>query len=76
MLMSELLAALQGEGVTARPWHIRHLLAAGTIESPRRDATGRFQFSAGDLKAIRAHLASRYAAESHRATQRRPREGR
>jgi hypothetical protein len=59
MLMSEILHALQQGGVPARHWHVRHLLAAGDIEPPPRDASGRFQFSEDDLRSIQRRLAAR-----------------
>ncbi len=59
MLMSELISALRNDGVMARHWHIRHLIAAGAVKSPRRDGSGRFRFTANDLKAIRSRLAHR-----------------
>lgn len=59
MYLSELLAALARQGIDARPWHIRHLLASRKIATPRRDAVGRFDFSTADERAIRSTLKSR-----------------
>ncbi len=68
MLMSELLVALQKNGITARHWHVRHLIAAGAIAAPRRDSTGRFRFSSSDVKTIQARLLAMRSYRKDRPT--------
>ena len=59
MLMSDLLRALRDGGIDARHWHVRHLIAAGLVEPPQRDSTGRFQFADADYARIRLYLQAR-----------------
>lgn len=59
MLMSELVAQLKSEGVQAQHWHVRHLLVAGYVPMPQRDASGRFVFTDADMAAVRSRLEAR-----------------
>jgi hypothetical protein len=65
MLMSDVLRVLRRCGVEARHWHVRHLIAAGDLQTPQRDSSGRFQFTDADLEAIRKRL--QFKNESLRA---------
>jgi hypothetical protein len=56
MLMGDLVRILRESGIDARHWHIRHMIAAGAVEPPQRDSTGRFQFTRDDYVRIRRWL--------------------
>lgn len=56
MVLSELLAALRAEGLQARAHVIHHGIQAGYLPKPERDGSGRFRFTASDVKACRAYL--------------------
>jgi hypothetical protein len=57
MVLSELLAVLRAEGVAAAKAHvIHHGIQAGHLPKPERDGSGRFRFSASDVKACRNYL--------------------
>jgi len=62
MLMSDLVRALRDGGVDVRHWHVRHLIAAGLVEPPQRDSTGRFLFTSDDYALIRRRLEAKRAA--------------
>lgn len=78
MLMGDLVRALQHVGINVRHWHIRHLIAAGAVQPPQRDSSGRFQFTADDYRRIQGRLqahgfaarptSSQWPAEAARTT--------
>jgi hypothetical protein len=56
MVLSELLAALRADGLPAKAHVVHHGIRAGYLPTPARDGSGRFRFSATDVKACRAYL--------------------
>lgn len=56
MVLSEVLAALRSEGLEAKAHVIHHGIYAGYLPKPERDGSGRFRFTASDVKACRAYL--------------------
>jgi hypothetical protein len=56
MVLSELLAKLRAEGLPAESYRIHYAVAAGRVPRPQRDGSGRFRFSASDVKACREYL--------------------
>lgn len=56
MVLSELLATLRADGLPARAHVIHHGIQAGYLPKPQRDGSGRFRFSASDVKACRSYL--------------------
>jgi hypothetical protein len=56
MVLSELLATLRAEGLTAKAHQVHHAIAAGYVPRPERDGSGRYRFSASDVRACRSYL--------------------
>jgi hypothetical protein len=56
MVLSELLTTLCAEGLPAKAHVIHHGIQAGYLPRPERDGSGRFRFSASDVKACRTYL--------------------
>ena len=68
MLLCEVLEVLSADGIAVRPWHVRHLLAAGEVQRPPQDRAGRFQFADEHVAAVRRRLAEREARRRAGAT--------
>ena len=56
MVLSELLGTLCAEGLTAKSHVIHHGIRAGYLPRPERDGSGRYRFSASNVKACREYL--------------------
>jgi hypothetical protein len=56
MVLSELLATLRADGLPAKAHQIHHAIQAGHVPRPERDGSGRFRFSATDVKACRGYM--------------------
>jgi len=56
MVLSELLSTLRADGLPAKAHQIHHAIQAGYVPRPERDGSGRFRFSAADVKACRAYM--------------------
>jgi hypothetical protein len=56
MVLSELLAALRADGLPAKAHVVHHGIRAGYLPTPERDGSGRFKFSATDVRACRAYM--------------------
>lgn len=56
MVLSELLAELRAEGLPAASHRIHYGILAGYLPRPERDGSGRFRFTATDVRACRTYL--------------------
>lgn len=56
MVLSELIGALRAEGLPAKAHVIHHGIRAGYLRRPERDGSGRYRFTATDVKACGAYL--------------------
>jgi hypothetical protein len=56
MVLSEVLATLRAEGLPAAAHRIHYAVQVGYLPKPERDGSGRFRFSASDVKACRTYL--------------------
>jgi len=59
MLLCEVLERLNNDGISARSWHVRHLLAAGDVARPPQDRAGRFLFADEHVLAVKRRLLER-----------------
>ena len=56
MVLSELLVTLRATGVPVKAHKVHHAIQAGYVPRPELDGSGRFRFSATDVKAFRSYL--------------------